>query len=86
MRTMAGCCFGHSPVDFRHISTTHVNNCTKLNASVSTTDLMRVINITLFFLEIADFANYSADVGGVKKYDCPEVKLYKGVGHSVGNL
>lgn len=58
MRTMAGCCFGHPPVDFRHNSTTHVNNCTKVNATVSTTDLMRVINTTLFFLGIADFANY----------------------------
>lgn len=86
MRTITGCCFGHLPVDFRHISTTHVNNCTKVNASVSTTYLMRVINTTLFFLGIADFANYSADVGGVKKYDCPEVKLSKSVGHSVGNL
>lgn len=52
MRTMAGCCFGHPPVDFRHISTTHVNNCTKVNTSVSTTDLMRVINITLFSWEL----------------------------------
>lgn len=25
-------------------------------------------------------------MGGVKKYDCPEVKLSKGVGHSVENL
>lgn len=58
MRTILGCGFGHLPVDFRHINTTHVNNCIKGSTSVSTIDLMSVINITLFFLGTADFANY----------------------------
>lgn len=83
MRTILGCGFGHLPVDFRHINTTHVNNCIKGSTSVSTIDLMSVINITVFlgncwFCQLL-WCFDSSDVGGVRKYDCPEVKLSKSV-------
>lgn len=58
MRIMVGCCFGYLLVDFCYISIIYVNNCIKVNVFVSIIDLMRVINIILFFLGIVDFVNY----------------------------
>lgn len=58
MRIMVGCCFGYLFVDFCYISIIYVNNCIKVNVFVSIIDLMRVINIILFFLGIVDFVNY----------------------------